>query len=110
MSIILHIFAELNLINNIMCEKEEMVWYNKKENVAIVSYTGLLDLLEANLKLEDENKSLSNQVSDLRQVVDSWESLMSMVEVEVFVDKGSDFDFDTVEETFNGTVPYEYYY
>lgn len=108
MSIILHIFAKLNLINNIMCEKEEEVWYNKKENVAIVSYTGLLDLLETNLKLEDENKSLSNQVSDLRKIVDSWESLMSMVEVEVFVDQDS--NFDTVEETFNGTVPYEYYY
>ena len=108
MSIILHIFAELNLINNIMCEKEEMVWYNKKENVAIVSYTGLLDLLEANLKLEEDNVSLSNQISDLRKVVDSWESLMSMVEVEVFVDQYS--NFDTVEETFNGTVPYEYYY
>lgn len=111
MSIILHIFAKLNLINNIMSEKEEMVWYNKKEDVAILSYSALLGLLEENLRHEDVIKTLLNQVNDLRQVVDSWESLVSMpgmIEVEVgveFID-----DYISVEEMFADTMPYEYMY
>ena len=105
MSNILHIFAALNLIIKKMIEKEQ-VFVNEDADVAVVRYTDLMELLSKNM-------SLTQQVEDLKKVIDSWEALL--VFTELFVEEGCNCndpgmeEYISVDEMFD-TVPYELMY
>ena len=88
-----------------MIEKEQ-VFVNEDADVAVVRYTDLMELLSKNM-------SLTQQVGDMKKVIDSWEALL--VFTELFVEEGCNCtdpdmrEYIGVDELFD-TVPYELMY